>query len=117
MTTIQDRALRGSPDLADHLPMLRTMLEEQRSFRIDQLALLRRTRTRPMSEADLEVEASLIIGANAALADVRDALTRMEAGRYGRCVHCDADLPVERLEILPQAGLCMPCQRVQDVLR
>jgi RNA polymerase-binding transcription factor DksA len=35
----------------------------------------------------------------------------MRSGRYGRCVHCEATIPLERLEILPAVALCMTCQR------
>lgn len=40
---------------------------------------------------------------------VEDALARLTDGTYGRCTRCEAALPLERLEIIPQAELCMPC--------
>ncbi len=40
---------------------------------------------------------------------VQAALARISDGTYGRCTHCSTALPVERLEIIPQAELCMGC--------
>ncbi len=68
-----------------------------------------------MSEAELEVHETVLHGAQLALADVEAALDRMRLGTYGTCVHCGTPLPAERLEVLPQAALCMPCQRRADV--
>jgi DnaK suppressor protein len=38
-----------------------------------------------------------------------DALARLDAGTYGACTTCGAALPVERLELVPDAELCMAC--------
>jgi DnaK suppressor protein len=35
----------------------------------------------------------------------------MDEGRYGRCQDCGEQLPIERLEVLPQVSQCMACQR------
>lgn len=42
---------------------------------------------------------------------VREALERLEAGTYGRCVDCGAELPDERLEVRPEAARCVSCQQ------
>lgn len=47
---------------------------------------------------------------SASLADVEAALERIESGTYGRCVECDEEIPVERLEILPATPVCVRCQ-------
>jgi RNA polymerase-binding transcription factor DksA len=103
------------------LAMLREMLEQQRAFRLDQLANFdslgrrgRRAAGRPRTAADVEVERSLRDGAASALLEVERAITRMQDGSYGRCLTCEAPLELERLEILPHVALCMPCQRVRD---
>ncbi len=44
-------------------------------------------------------------------ATVRSALERMDAGRYGRCGSCDQPMPFERLEAVPYARDCVPCQQ------
>lgn len=48
---------------------------------------------------------------------VREALARLEAGTYGRCVDCGAQLPDERLEARPEAARCVDCQQQAEVLR
>ena len=37
------------------------------------------------------------------------ALARIEAGTYGRCTGCQAEIPEERLELRPFAGTCVAC--------
>jgi RNA polymerase-binding transcription factor len=94
------------------LTALRTMLEEQRNFRIEQLAQLRDGNEPTLLRGvDREISDSLVAGARAALDDVLDALRRMDAGTYGICTDCQAPLPIERLEILPQVARCIACQR------
>jgi DnaK suppressor protein len=96
-------------DLAGHLPALRAALLEQRGFRAEQLNQLQAEM--PTDDAREEVTLTLRRAARVALADIDAALARMLEGRYGRCVHCDATIPLERLEILPAVALCMACQR------
>jgi len=45
------------------------------------------------------------------LTEVDKALKRIEKGVYGICTKCGASILPERLEALPQAGLCIDCQR------
>src|SRR5947207_1960312 len=52
--------------------------------------------------------------ARQALDDIEAALDRMDAGRYGYCTGCDGAIPWERLEAIPQAPLCMRCQRREE---
>jgi len=47
------------------------------------------------------------------LADVNDALARLDAGTYGRCTACGKEVAAERLEALPWAALCIDCQRTK----
>ena len=44
------------------------------------------------------------------LADVERALARLEAGQYGRCEVCGAEIPDERLEEIPAARYCLKHQ-------
>jgi RNA polymerase-binding protein DksA len=44
------------------------------------------------------------------LAEVRAALARIEAGTYGRCERCSAQIPIERMEAVPTASLCIKCK-------
>ena len=89
------------------LAVLRDQLEEQRRFRLDQLEELRAVDPDSVSE----VTEVLAAGARAALRDVLTALRRMDAGTYGSCAECGTQLPVERLEVLPQVTQCLDCRR------
>ncbi len=40
---------------------------------------------------------------------IEQAIARMEQGAYGQCTHCDASIPFERLEAIPQTRLCVTC--------
>lgn len=42
--------------------------------------------------------------------DIADAFRRLEAGTYGICEKCGAEIPVERLKANPFARFCVPCQ-------
>jgi RNA polymerase-binding protein DksA len=44
------------------------------------------------------------------LAIVEHALEKIEKGTYGTCDNCRQPIPLERLEALPQASLCMNCK-------
>lgn len=48
---------------------------------------------------------------------VREALARIDAGTYGRCVDCGAQLPDERLEARPDAARCVSCQQRAESAR
>jgi DnaK suppressor protein len=90
----------------------RSVLHEQRRFRLDQLREL----AAPQAADDRlnEVSAALRSAARSALAEVEAALRRIEAGTFGRCVRCDRAILPERLEIVPMTSLCMPCQQRQE---
>jgi DnaK suppressor protein len=45
----------------------------------------------------------------ATVADIDQALERVDAGTYGRCVMCGNAIPDERLRAVPWAALCIPC--------
>jgi DnaK suppressor protein len=47
----------------------------------------------------------------ARLSAVNLALKRIEKGTYGLCSNCGEAIPPERLEIFPEAGLCVDCQK------
>ncbi|MEV1175936.1 TraR/DksA C4-type zinc finger protein [Nonomuraea sp. NPDC049784] len=49
--------------------------------------------------------------ADRAIAELTQALDRLTAGTYGRCAHCEAGIPFERLKIRPLARYCIACQR------
>ncbi|HLL65328.1 MAG TPA: TraR/DksA family transcriptional regulator [Micromonosporaceae bacterium] len=101
---------RPHPALLSGLPVLRAMLEEQRQFRLDQLAELA-AEGEVADRARSEVTATLVAGARQALHDIDTALDRMLSGHYGLCTRCHGLISVERLYVLPQTGFCVDCQR------
>lgn len=48
------------------------------------------------------------------VAELEEALERLQAGNYGTCESCGQPIDIERLEALPQARLCINCARAQD---
>lgn len=45
---------------------------------------------------------------------INDALARMEEGRYGECQICGGPMQLKRLDAVPWARHCIPCQELQD---
>ncbi|HHV78077.1 MAG TPA: hypothetical protein GXX40_00445 [Firmicutes bacterium] len=45
------------------------------------------------------------------ISQVARALTRLDEGTYGKCEECGNAIPLERLEAVPWATLCLECQR------
>jgi len=45
---------------------------------------------------------------------IDEALARIDAGTYGICVNCGAQIPPERLEAMPWATLCIDCKRKEE---
>jgi len=52
---------------------------------------------------------AVLAAARRHLADVDDALARLDAGRYGVCERCGAPIPPARLEARPFARTCVGC--------
>jgi RNA polymerase-binding transcription factor DksA len=50
------------------------------------------------------------------LQQIEGALARIRADRYGICMECSQFIPHARLEALPWAVLCVPCQEKRDKL-
>lgn len=58
---------------------------------------------------EMEKELSLARNAGDLLGQVEEALDRIKAGTYGRCIQCAKAIPVARLEALPYTKLCVGC--------
>ncbi|TQV72272.1 TraR/DksA family transcriptional regulator [Aliikangiella marina] len=43
------------------------------------------------------------------MAQIKNALHRMDTGRYEICETCDAEIPFERLKLVPYTTLCTHC--------
>lgn len=57
-----------------------------------------------------EKSAALLSTLEASLASVEDALRAIERGTYGVCERCGKPIPPERLEVKPDATMCVNCQ-------
>jgi RNA polymerase-binding transcription factor DksA len=45
------------------------------------------------------------------IAAVRAAIGRIDAGHYGQCLSCGADIAPARLAAVPEATMCMECAK------
>jgi RNA polymerase-binding protein DksA len=61
-----------------------------------------------------ELDMTLEENARTALGEVTAALARLDAGAYGVCARCAAEIPVERLEANPTAALCIACKEAEE---
>jgi DnaK suppressor protein len=50
------------------------------------------------------------------LAEVEDALRRIEEGRYGRCESCGGPMGLQRIRAIPEARFCLSCSGHNDVV-
>lgn len=98
----------------DPIELLRDSLEEQFQRNTDQLAeLTLRGRQPRRGGYDHDTLAALIRSARQGVSETAQALRRMAEGKYGTCERCTAEISLQRLEILPHARFCVPCQRRQ----
>jgi DnaK suppressor protein len=45
---------------------------------------------------------------------IESALERIRMGSFGTCEECDCSIPAKRLEIRPEARLCVDCQAEEE---
>ena len=60
------------------------------------------------------VQAALDARTAIRLAEIEDALRRLDAGTYGLCEHCGSEITAARLEAIPHVRFCLPCQKRHD---
>ncbi|MCP4167543.1 MAG: hypothetical protein GY759_16860 [Chloroflexi bacterium] len=106
-------------------PEKEQLLEQRLSLLKD----IERLRETLRGEVDIDVEegdpdvvereksVALLATIEARLASVDDALKSIERGTYGICDRCGNDIPAERLEVKPDATLCVSCQAEVERLR
>jgi DnaK suppressor protein len=51
------------------------------------------------------------------LAFIKSALQRFDCGEFGICEECEEEIPLERLQAIPWAAYCVPCQERLERLR
>jgi DnaK suppressor protein len=60
--------------------------------------------------AERELEFALGERETAELDQLDEALHRIEAGTYGLCIACGAEIPADRLHAAPEVSRCIACQ-------
>ena len=83
-------------------------------------AMLNEVDTEP-DEGDSEIferekTAALITVMERRMQDIEHALRAIEKGQYGICERCSNPIEPERLEVKPDAILCLNCQREVDAI-
>jgi DnaK suppressor protein len=68
----------------------------------------------PQRAGDREIDIALSEIELLELAALDRALERMTSGRYGRCIDCDGDIPLARLEVEPDTQRCVGCQSLHE---
>ncbi|MFE9192899.1 TraR/DksA family transcriptional regulator [Micromonospora sp. NPDC007208] len=59
-------------------------------------------------------QAALLVATRQNIEQITGALSRISDGTYGACQKCGQSIPAERLDILPHARFCVPCQEKQN---
>jgi len=103
-------SITGDPRLANRLPALRAILEEQQLVATAAVTSILTSRIEPQDDMALRARDAALM----ALALIDAALNRMEHGRYGICGRCGGPIAMERLNALPTAELCIRCQRRRE---
>lgn len=57
----------------------------------------------------------LIERKNEKLDQIRDALERLDSGRYGICEDCGRSIAIKRLKVRPEARSCVGCTRKKEL--
>ncbi|MFD7391506.1 TraR/DksA family transcriptional regulator [Streptomyces sp. NPDC059852] len=87
----------------------RQRLEHERATRLTQLQAL--AEAGPGEETAEHLMSAQRETLRRVLKEIDAAFARVEDGGYGTCQGCAKPIPAERLEILPYARYCVPCQR------
>lgn len=85
-----------------------------RAFRTEQIKQLDREAAISPPLGQDAIARVLRDNAQTALRDIDDALARLTAGRFGRCVTCGQAVDPVLLDVLPVAAECMSCRYDAD---
>ncbi|MGA5299566.1 TraR/DksA family transcriptional regulator [Nucisporomicrobium flavum] len=89
---------------------LRATLSEEFAVQTARLKELTEINADTGDPAEAHNRAALLAATRRSIEQISGALQRIADGRYGRCETCGTAIPAERLEVLPHAKLCVPCQ-------
>lgn len=97
--------------------------QKELSTRLEALEQESSRRDNPLS-ADFEEQATEREGedvlnqqtniARVELAEIKQAIDRLQAGTYGVCGECGDPIPLARLKVMPMAMYCTDCQEYVD---
>ena len=119
LVNARSQAETESEDRSAQLLVLLTERRERLVVRIRQ-ALLDRKEESQMRDApgshgwgaapEGNISLAMVAQQQQLLAQIDAAIKRHKTGTYGRCVGCSEDIPLPRLQALPFAQRCAPCQ-------
>ena len=112
---LRARLLAERRRLRATLAALREGLADAETGGIGELALYDQHPADLGSElAARQVDLGLAESTGHLLQQVEQALARLEDGTYGLCERCGHPIPLERLEAVPAATYCAPCQAASE---
>jgi RNA polymerase-binding transcription factor DksA len=94
VSQLADEALRKSQDSSGNLSSMPIHMADIGSENFEQ-----------------EFTLSLLENEEEVLEQIGHALKRLEKGTFGKCEECQADIPKERLKVLPYTAHCVACAR------
>ena len=113
---------QAETDLANRSAQLLGLLTERRERLAAQIrrALAERREESQMRDApgshgwgaapEGNINLAMVAQQQRLLAQIDTAIQRHKTGTYGRCVGCGEEIPLPRLQVLPFAQRCAPCQ-------
>jgi len=90
---------------------LRTSLSEEFTAQTARLKELTELNADTGDPGEAYNQEAMLAKTRNAIEQITGALRRIADGTYGVCEKCGAAIPVERLEVLPHARFCVPCQQ------
>lgn len=69
---------------------------------------------RALTSVTLDLSYQLSTGERELVKRIEAALSRVDAGDYGSCLHCGKKVQMARLDAVPWARHCIDCQELQD---
>ena len=97
----KDRLLTQRQDLLDDIEILKETLRVEVDVDVEE---------GDPDVVEREKSLALLAALDNRLAAIDDALKAIELGFYGICQRCGEKIPKERLEVKPEATLCITCQ-------
>jgi RNA polymerase-binding transcription factor DksA len=108
---IPDDVDTGLAEREAQLAAIRAQLESQFETHTQRLAGLTAA---AKGGGDVFTSSALAASSRKSLAEITRALRYLNEGRYGRCEDCQQEIPLERLEIRPEARYCVRCQQKHE---